>query len=286
MRRLAGMCLSLAAAALVAAGCGGDGATSQPAGEVAPGDGGMHHVHGLGVAGETLYVATHDGLWIAPPDTTRVERFGESRQDVMGFSVIDERRFVGSGHPAPGDAGQPPNLGLIESTDGGRSWRSVSLLGEVDFHVLEAAGRHVYGVDSGTGMLLASADAGRSWGRRTPPAGVFSLAIDPRDPSAIVVSTEAGLFASADGGEGWRPLSDRLAGLLAWPGPRALQLVDAEGTVHRSGDGGGSWEAVGEAGGQPVAFTAAEGDLYVALADNRVKRSADGGRTWTVRAAP
>jgi photosystem II stability/assembly factor-like uncharacterized protein len=204
----------------------------------------------------------------------------------MGFSVVDERRFLGSGHPAPDDTSQPPNLGLIESSDAGRSWNNVSLLGEADFHVLQSNGQRIYGVDSGTGSLLTSTDGGRRWQQRTPPAAVFSLAIDPRDPGAVVASTEKGVFRSSNSGAGWRPLNDQLAGLLAWPRASALYLVDGQGTVHRSGDGGRRWESVGATGGQPAAFIAHGGDLYVALTDNRVERSSDGGRTWSLRAEP
>jgi hypothetical protein len=43
---------------------------------------------------------------------------------------------------------------------------------------------------------------------------------------------------------------------------------------------------VGSIGGQPSAFIMHGDDLYVALADNTVKRSVDGGRSWTVLAKP
>jgi len=37
---------------------------------------------------------------------------------------------------------------------------------------------------------------------------------------------------------------------------------------------------------EPAAFLAEGDQLYVALADATVKRSTDGGRAWSVRAAP
>ena len=110
-----------------------------------------------------------------------------------------------SGHPAPGQS-LPPNLGLIESRDGGRTWKGVSLLGQADFHVLQSAGRRVYGFDGTQGRLMVSSNDGRSWTQRTPPAGIFALAIDPRRPDDIVASTERGLFASPNAGRGWRPM--------------------------------------------------------------------------------
>jgi hypothetical protein len=271
---------TLTAVVLIAAlgGCGGD--------DPAPSEE-LHHVHGLGVDARSgdLFIATHNGLFVAPAGKASVRRVGESRQDIMGFSVAGPRRFVGSGHPAPG-ARLPPNLGLIESVDGGRTWRTVSLLGQADFHVLRSAGRTVYGVDSGTGRLMASRDGGRSWDTRDTPAGVLDLAIDPRDAGRVVASTERGMFGSLDGGRRWRPLQGDVGGLLAWPAPRSLYLVDARGQVARSTDGGRRFAAVGDAGGQPVAFAGVPGGLYVALADATVKSSGDGGATWAVRAVP
>ena len=50
-----------------------------------------------------------------------------------------------------------------------------------------------------------------------------------------------------------------------------------------SSDGGRSFRPTGKAPGEPAAFMAAGSDLYVALADNRVMRSTDGGATWSLR---
>jgi hypothetical protein len=280
-------CLS-ALAALAVIGCGGgddDDGSIHPAPEAR--DPGLEHIHGLGVQGDTLYIATHTGLWVAPRDQTKARRLGQSRQDVMGFSVVGKDHFIGSGHP---DLTQdlPPNLGLIESRDGGRSWRSVTLLGQADFHVLESVGARVYGFDSTQGRLLVSHDGGRQWDPRTSPAPPFSLAVDPREPDRLIAATERGLFSSANAGRDWRALSVRnvMTGLVAWPAAERFYLVDGNGQVHRSADGGRRWHAVGNIAGQPAAFEAHGDELYVGLHDGTVKRSADGGRTWTLRATP
>jgi photosystem II stability/assembly factor-like uncharacterized protein len=133
---------------------------------------------------------------------------------------------------------------------------------------------------------MVSTDAGHARQKRTPPAGVFSLAIDPRAPTHIVASTERGLFSSTNAGESWRPVRNDLGGLLAWPTAQRLYLVDANGTMQLSGDGGRRWHSSGGVGSQPAAFIAHETDLYVGLGDGTVRRSADGGRSWTLRAAP
>jgi hypothetical protein len=273
--------------AVVFAGCGGGDAAQPgtPDGQAGGGED-LAHIHGLGVRGGNLYIATHFGLWIAPSGQIKARRFSESRQDIMGFSLINSRRFIGSGHPDPADSAEPPNLGLIESRDGGRTWQSVSLRGEADFHVLGGSGTHVYGVNSADGQLMASTDGGRSWRERTPPAGVFGLAIDPRDAGRIVASTEKGVFASSNGGGGWRPLRDDVGGLLTWPRADALYLLGGDGGVQVSRDGGRGWKPAGNIGGQPAAFIANREELYAALHDGTVKASTDGGANWTVRATP
>lgn len=284
--------LLLLTLALALAACGeDDGKVGAGAGgsEPAPGDEStaLEHVHGLGVepGSGTLYVATHNGLFQAPRGQARLHRVGASRQDVMGFAVVGRGRFIGSGHPDP-DGGGPPNLGLIASRDRGQSWNNVSLPGEADFHVLRSAGRRVYGFNGGTGKLMASTDGGRRWGERTPPGGMFDLAIDPTDGERIVASTERGLFVSPNAGRAWRRLDGDAAGLLAWPTADGLFLVDGRGEVSRSRDGGRGFERVGSIGGQPAALGSHRRDLYAALGDGRVVRSADGGRRWTVRAGP
>ena len=152
--------------------------------------------------------------------------------------------------------------------------------------MLRSAGRQIYGFNSGTGKLMTSTDGGREWTERAPPAGMFDLTIDPTDSQRIVASTELGLFVSVDSGEGWRPLRDDAAGLLAWPAPDSLFLVDGEGQVSRSADGGESFEAVGSIGGPPSAFVSHGEELYAALGDGKVTRSTNGGEKWTVRATP
>jgi photosystem II stability/assembly factor-like uncharacterized protein len=117
-------------------------------------------------------------------------------------------------------------------------------------------------------------------------APVFSLAIDPRDPDTVVAATERGLYTSTDAGRAWQALRPDTAGLLAWPARDALYLVEGTGAVQVSANAGRRWQPAGSIGGEPAAFIAEGDDLYVALADATVKRSADGGRTWSVRAAP
>ena len=288
VRRRAGIALAVVAAS-AAAGCGSK-ETPTPGTTGAVSDPGPIHVHGLGVnpADGALFVATHTGLFRAAPGERKAKRVAGRYQDTMGFTVVGANDFLGSGHP-DGREKLPPFLGLIRSRDGGETWKPVSLLGKVDFHVLEARGARVYGFgsdfESRKARSLTSSDGGRTWQPLRAPEPLVSLAIAPSDDQALVASGVRGLYQSADAGRRWRRLAGP-AGLLAWTRD-GLTLVDGRGMVLHDATRAGDWKRVGEAGGAPAAFEAAsDGALYVALHDGTVKRSADGGRTWTVRSTP
>ena len=267
------------AAAVVAtaglAGCSGapdDGSGAEGAPPV--------HVHGMGVnpADGSLYVATHTGLFHAAPGSDDVARIDDRRQDTMGFAVAGPDRFIGSGHPDLRED-LPPLLGLIESTDAGGTWRSVSLLGDADFHSLAVSGDRVYGYDATGERFMASTDGGRTWRASAMPP-VESLAVDPSDPRRVMAATVAGLLVSGDGGRGWAAMPG-LPGLLAWPERDRLYSVYSNGEVQISRDGGRSWSARGSVPGDPAALTALDGaTLIVALHEGGFASSDDGGATW------
>jgi hypothetical protein len=259
-------------------------------------DPGPVHVHGLGVnpKDSSLFIATHTGLYRVGEGERKAQRVGGDRyQDTMGFSIVGPNRFLGSGHPDVNEArekGLPPLLGLIESDDGGRTWEPISLLGEADFHVLRSAGKRVYGYDASNERLLRSSDEGRTWSELEQPGPLVDLAVDPADSRRIVAAAvgglDQGMHESRDDGQNWERLN-YAAGLLAWPAPDALYLVDELGKVLVSADDGRRLQRRGEIGGQPAALLAqGPRELYVALHDGTIKRSTDGGATWTVRSTP
>ncbi len=207
----------------------------------------------------------------------------------MGFTVVGPNRFLGSGHPDLRER-LPPYLGLIESRDAGRTWRPVSLQGEVDFHVLEASGGRIYGYGSDfqsrRPLFLTSADGGRRWRRLDAPEPLISLAISPADARELIAAGERAVFRSRDGGRSWSRLDAPSAGLLAWNGDGVF-LVAGDGRVWHARRATTTWEVAGSVGGQPAAFDTGRADeLLVALHDGVILRSSDAGRRWTVRSSP
>jgi photosystem II stability/assembly factor-like uncharacterized protein len=272
--------------AVVAAGCS---RTGQRASVPVDTDPGLVHVHGLGINPRdgALYAATHTGLFIVRDDGA--SRVADRHQDTMGFTVIGPDRFVASGHPDFQDPkllkpGRPPLLGLVESRDAGRSWEPLSLLGEVDFHVLEVADGKVYGFDATGGRFMVSPDR-RRWQTRSS-ISLVDFAVSSRNGQVILATTERGLIRSVDGGRHWRPAGGPAVALLDWDSPEELWGLAGDGRLWVSGDAGRTWQRRGELDGAPEAFLAQGGTLYAAVYQQGIRRSTDGGASWGVLYSP
>jgi hypothetical protein len=246
-------------------------------------DPGIVHVHGLGrnPTDAALFIATHTGLFRLAEGGSP-QRVAGNDQDTMGFSVVGPDRFLGSGHPgsAPDD---PPFLGLIESRDAGRRWRSVSLRGKVDFHALASRGPAVYGFGSDwetrEGRFLVSQDGGRSWERRAVPEPLNSLAVQPRDGRHVLAAGSARSYVSADQGATWRPLP-LPGGFVAWTKSLGPVSVGLDGSVRRASEPLAEWRETGRVDGEPAAVGSSGDELLVATHDGRVSASRDGGKRW------
>lgn len=240
----------------------------------------LAHVHGLGVdpADGALYAASHHGVFRVPDDGNPVKV--SQTQDTMGFTVVGPGHFLGSGHPSPEDTERPPHLGLIESTDSGRTWTTLSLSGEVDFHALEVKHDRVYGHDSQTQQLMVSTDR-KTWDRRAQ-LSLVDLAIDPADPDTLLATTEQGPARSSDGGRTFTPVPDAPTLLLIdWPSETTVVAVTPDGSILVSTDGAVTWEDGGSVPGRPEALaTSGTSEIYVAT-DLGIHRSTDGGGSFS-----
>lgn len=265
-----------AVAALLLAGCSGGlkGAGST----VAYQDPGMGHVHGLGVdssSGDVL-VATHTGLFRVR-DGVQPQRVADRWQDTMAFTV-DGDRLLASGHPDRREE-LPVHLGLIESSDVGRTWEPVSLQGDADFHALSVADQEVVGWDSLSGAVLSSGDGGRSWATGAALDTVADLEHLPGD-GGLLATTADGLLVSHDAGLGFEPFTPTPPTTLVHieSTGRTVTGVDSEGGVW--GLEVGSWVEQGSVGAPPTAFAASADGTLLAATERQVLRLDD--RDWTV----
>lgn len=261
---------AVGAAVAVLAGCAGQD------------DPGMAHIHALGVdpADGVLYAASHHGLFRVQPGAAP-RRVGEGRQDTMGFVIVGPRHFLGSGHPAPGDD-QPANLGLIESTDAGMTWRPLALSGVADFHAIDVKQGIVYGYDSRSQQIMVSSDR-RNWDRRAR-LPLADLAVSPAQPQFVLATTAQGLVHSADGGRTFVLINSApTLQLVDWSTEDNIVGVGPTGIVGVSRDHGATWARLGTVQGTPAALaTNGRQQVYVAT-DRGVHVSEDGGRTFALR---
>lgn len=236
------------------------------------------HIHNLTYDGRRLLIGTHEGLWAQGLGATPAQVSDEAF-DVMGFTPAADR-WLASGHPGGGmDA--PADLGLLESTDQGRTWTEVSLGGEVDFHRLATSGDVVFGLNAHDGRLLRSDDDGATWADLGVPR-LYDLAISPTDPSVIVGTTENGPVRSTDSGATFQPIAGApLLALLAWTG-ETLYGADVDGQVSVSEDDGTTWSPMGSLPTQPAAL-AATGTTVSALVGDTIFESVDGGGLFVPR---
>jgi photosystem II stability/assembly factor-like uncharacterized protein len=286
-----------------AAGCGGgsgggSGDTASPDVAWVDPDGDAPYIGSLSVnpSDGSLLMASNTGLFKIPAKGgTPAKITGElttpngsgnvSEALVARFVGPDE--LVGSGHPRPGGTTLPQSLGLIHSGDAGRTWESVSQLGTADFHAISANGETVVAPLFGQGQIQLSRDGGRNFESRVAPMALVDLAVDPGNPRRWVATSEQGIYVTLDEGKTWRQRDNTPNVRLAWQDPLTLYRIDPGGAVKISGDGGDSWQARGDTGGEPQAL-AVDGDgvLYAASLDGVVKRSQDGGKTWAALVTP
>lgn len=226
----------------------------------------LDHLHGLHLGADgTILAGTHTGLVTLGVDG-RTTRVGTSDDDFMGLTgVPGTDRLFASGHPGPSSSAPNP-LGLIDSTDGGRTWTPKSLTGEVDFHALATDGTVLVGFDGTTGLLV-STDAGTTWSSGAPLAAAALAVTD----SGVWAATAEGLQHSTDTARIFTtvPEAPTLV-LLSAAGDGSLWGVDTDGVAWRSHTGR-NWEQKAMIG--PVeallavdadtAYAATAHDLYI-----------------------
>lgn len=210
------------------------------------------HVHGVGLDPadhSILYIATHGDFYqsISGAFPVKVDKI---RADYMAFIAppITGAPMYASGHPSTGG-----NTGLIKSSDGGKTWETVSKILEppVDFHAMTVSKQNpdtIIGFDSGARGLFKTVDAGINWETLEYPEYISALAISPDESELLFAGTGNGIFKSGDGGT-WIHLN-------TYKGLQVLALafddngilfasVDSFGLV-RSDDFGESWQDLSE----------------------------------------
>lgn len=199
----------------------------------------------------------------------------------LAFTFVGPNHLLGSGRGRPGSGGSP-DLGLIESTDGGRTWTSVAYRGEADLRLIRARGPGLTAYDSAGKRLLSTTDRAQTWRQSNVPGALSDMAVDPADARHLLAVSDGDPLETRDRGESWRPAAGDFQ-LLAWPSAERLFLVDGAGAVRVSEDGGAGSRVVGNLGAPARALTAQDARRLWAATERGLLSSSDGGATWSAR---
>lgn len=192
------------------------------------------------------------------------------------------------------------------STDAGRSW--VALPGSAGAEVDIASGG-IWFFDSreglwlrGDGTVLATEDGGRTWEQRavigtgsTSAAYGLSFSADGGTGWAVAFST---LYRSSDRGRSWQPMTaapsnvrrvqfvDERRGWVAASQCTAQgQIAICDDTLYRTQDGGQTWQALPATPGDYRPMAFADAQRGAWVDwDGTIRYTSDGGNTWTVAA--
>ncbi len=190
------------------------------------------HIHGAVVdADGSVRAGTHEGVRVITR-SGQVRAVGP-RDDLMGMTgQPGTAHLISSGHPGQGSRFPNP-VGLIRSEDGGETWTSASLAGEIDFHALATSGDFVVGFDGVSG-LVTSQDGGKTWSKAASMAAMSLAAIGDQ----VWATTPEGLRHSSDKAATFAAVPDApMLWLVAAGGDGSLWGVDADGMAWRSRDG-------------------------------------------------
>lgn len=197
--------------------------------------------------------------------------------------------------------------GVWFSTDGGETWRSVSLDGfayalKSDPHNegrVFACGYGVIGSDV-LPAVFVSTDYGENWVRVIPDSQAisiqaFGLAFDPNVSDLVWIGCNgARVYHSADGGTNWElkaaglPENSTVQMVSVNPGNNNILLAATSGGAFRTTDGGENWNQVQVPQAMVVDFPLTDGARGYAIGYNEttgasaVFISTDSGATWTL----
>ena len=266
----------------------------------------LRHAHGLGYSpdGNRILISNHYG--IAVYSEGRWSKVPGPELDYMGFVVT--REFIFSSGHAAGSRGAANPLGLMRSGDGGQSWTTLGLAGQVEFHLVAAGyltnAVYVYNTEPNSAMPRAGlyrmmghrlvgwrGAAGR--GLRGEPG---MLTAHPTEAAMLAAATTAGLFLSRDAGETFEPIMTSRATAARFTLEGDALLV---GTLERRNPGL-LLIAIKDGLRKELALPPFGRDAVASIAQNPVRRaefalisferavflSPDAGKTWRRIARP
>ena len=237
--------------------------------------GSVSHIHSVRILNNQIILGTHTGLY-KYIDPKTVERMSPEKFDVMGLSILGNHLYA-SGHPGPGSK-LPEPVGLLLSTNLGKSWKQISLQGKVDFHLLESANSEIYGGDSQSGNILYSKNLGGSWTSRG--TNTYSdLAISPFAKGSILGLRQGKMYSSSDSLITTKLIkSPYRLNFIEWNSERLIAASGEKLLISRNE--GKTWKRLKTFSNGISALTQSRNIIGVVVG-NKIYTSDDGAKTFT-----
>jgi photosystem II stability/assembly factor-like uncharacterized protein len=153
--------------------------------------------------------------------------------------------------------------------------------------------------------LWRSTDGGKTWGRGRLSEGyqggrsIFGLTLHPKDSSVVYAGVDDGVYRSEDRGRNFERLDSPMNGMRVWRiaidpvDPNTVFAGTAPAALFRSRDGGAHWEKLSADFAEEcanvsiprvtalVVSPSAHRTIWAGVEVDGVRRSLDGGDTWT-----
>ncbi|MDQ0219994.1 sialidase [Peribacillus cavernae] len=178
----------------------------------------IDHIHGTGYIGEPAepILATHNGL--LKYEDGKWLKTTKNNNDYMGFQAV-KNGFFSSGHPEEGSDLKNP-LGLVKSTDEGKTIKKLAFYGETDFHYLGASYNtgtvYAINVEPNSKLdvgLFYSKSEGKKWTQSKLKGlnsnSIGGLAVHPSKDNIIAINTKEGIYYSDDYGDNFNFISTK-----------------------------------------------------------------------------
>ncbi len=195
------------------------------------------------------------------------------------------------------DAGDSPDSGVWESTDGGEQWHVLTGTrgARIESLAISPADAKLIAAGTSKGVFL-SADAGATWKRISSETDVemqdiTALAFDPSDTRTLYAGTPHLPWKTTDGGATWHSISTGLIDdsdiFSIRVDPKRPQLVFASACsgIYRSDNGGAAWVKIHGIPGTHrrthiISEDPTNSDTIYAGTTLGLFKSPDGGKTW------
>ncbi len=198
-------------------------------------------------------------------------------------SFVDATHGWAAGEACADSSCASPRGAVLGTSDGGAHW-SAQVVGDVpplsDIHFVDAA--HGWAVGTSPGVLLSTDDGGATWRATTPSQATGLSKVTATDPNHAWALADGSVYAlGADGSWTGHPVGGQALRGLTFVDPRHGWVIDGDGQVYGTADGGSTWSPQGTVSSAVTGVGFGDPLHGLAVGPSTMSDSVDGGKTWS-----